>query len=572
MKKLWWVALVLVLWVKPTHAQDSTGMRLTDFSSDITINRDASLDVQETILVHYDTEHHGIFRTIPQEASFNGKRVTLPISGLRVTQDGQAATVDQSTDGHRTITAKIGDPDVLIDGDHTYVIRYHVAAAVNFFSNFDELNWNVTGTEWDLPIDAVEATLHVPDQSVTPTTLCYTGPKGSTVQNCQASSSGGQATYSAHDFLTVVSHWPKGVVTKPADYDQIRASGQWRYWLVWLWWFLAAALPLGTGWVMYRRWSEQGRDPEERATVIAQYEPPVDVRPSDAVIIMQQSVNKHSLPSTIVDLAVRGYLRIEEIEKKAFLNMGRHEDYALVAVKPADDHLRPYEQQLLSAFFDTASIKDDHGRVILSKMKSRQQKLYPLFQAVRTEMTTDVTTRGYFPNDPRKVRQMYLGIGIGIAAAGYLVTQLGELLPGGALILAAGVIAAGVIVAFFGYAMPKRTAKGAEADWHLKGFKLYLETAEKYRIQWQEKEHIFETFLPYAMALGVAEKWTKTFADVNLPAPSWYVSSTGTWNSLYAWNALSHFDTAMAAATIPASGGSAGGSGGGGGGGGGGGW
>ena len=129
-----------------------------------------------------------------------------------------------------------------------------------------------------------------------------------------------------------------------------------------------------------------------------------------------------------------------------------------------------------------------------------------------------------------------------------------------------------MIVIGFGMIMPRRTEKGAQADWQLKGFKLYLSTAEKYRLQWQEKENIFETFLPYAMALGVAEKWSKTFADVNLPPPSWY-SGTGTWSSIYAWQALSSFNSSLSSATVPSSGGSSGGfSGGGGGGGGGGSW
>jgi uncharacterized membrane protein len=91
-----------------------------------------------------------------------------------------------------------------------------------------------------------------------------------------------------------------------------------------------------------------------------------------------------------------------------------------------------------------------------------------------------------------------------------------------------------LVLLAFGAFMPKKTEKGVRALEHARGFREYLATAEKYRLQWQEKEHIFETFLPYAMVFGVADKWSEAFKDIALPPPNWYeggVSAAGQFNA-----------------------------------------
>ncbi len=573
-KTLAWVLFALMLLPIPAHGQDSSGLRITNYVSDITVNPNASIDVGETIYVTFDTEHHGIFRDIPLHATFNGQQVNLPISDIAVSQDGHAVKISTSVTDQDVEHIKIGDPDVLIRGDHIYTIQYHVAAAVNFFADFDELNWNVTGNSWEVPIQAVSATVHLMDTSITPTASCYTGPVGSTAQNCHSQATPGQSVFTANDTLTVISHWPKGIVTQPSNYDRLR-HGQSSRQILWaVLWIIAALIPVLAAGFMIRRWAEYGRDPAESSTVIAQYEPPADVRPAEAQVIMQENVNNRAVSATIIDLAVRGYLKITEISKPEFGGLSHFRDYALTQVKSADGDLRDYERRVLDVLFNMPEIKDDQGQTLVSRMKRKQSKVYIQIKAIMSAMSASVTTRGFFADDPRKIRQKYGAIGGGVAIAAYIVFKFSDVLPREFFIVGGGVGLAGLIIAVVGYFMPRRSATGAKADWQLKGFKLYLSTAEKYRLQWQEKQNMFETFLPYAMVFGVAEKWSKAFASMSLPPPSWYSGPAGqTWTSVYAWSALSHFNTAFAAVSIPSGGGSSGGgSGGGGGGGGGGGW
>jgi uncharacterized membrane protein len=137
-----------------------------------------------------------------------------------------------------------------------------------------------------------------------------------------------------------------------------------------------------------------------------------------------------------------------------------------------------------------------------------------------------------------------------------------------------------IIIAIFSFIMPKRTVKGAELNWRIKGFKLYMETAEKYRQQFNEKENIFEKLLPYAMIFGMTKQWTKKMAQIygqeymNNYHPIWFVgSSFASFNMDGFVSNIESISRNISSSTGSSSGFGGGGfSGGGGGGGGGGGW
>lgn len=568
MKRIITLVLFGLLIGSPRFVSAQEAWNIPDYHADITVNTDASIDVHETIKVVFSEDRHGIFRDIPTTATFNGKKVALPITAIKVLQDGKPAIVDQSKNSSM-LKLTIGDPDELITGAHVYDIRYHVTGAVNFFDTFDELNWNVTGNAWPIDLTKVSATLHVPG-AVTPTTLCYTGPKGSTVQNCTGVATDGEARYSATDTLTVISHWPKGVVTKPLSYDQERRVSLTDQLLWWGSWVVALLMAFGTFLFMFRHWSEKGKDPDEPKTLIAQYEPPAGLLPAEATVVMGNSVPPRAITATIIDLAVRGYLRIEEREHQNVF--GKKKDFALLRVKPEDETLRDYEKAILQMLFAAKESQDETGTTLLSVMKKHVSKISVMVEAIKTGIAEGVNTRGYFIGNPVSTTAKYAVIGgVLIVTSMYVLVDFYASLPSWVLVLIVGVFGAGLSVSGFGLFMSRRSEAGAKAHWQLKGFKLYLTTAEKYRIQWQEDNHIFEKFLPYAVAFGVAEKWSKTFADVSMPKPDWY-SGSGNWNSIYAWHALNSFSTSFSSSTVPSGGGSSGGGSGGGGGGGGGSW
>lgn len=532
-------ALALAFLAAPAYAADTT---YTSFYSDIMVNTDTSISVTETISVDFDVEKHGIYRNIPYRYDTgNGGSVSVPIEDVSVLQDSSPATFTTSTQGNNVVL-KIGDANATITGNHTYVISYTATAAVNFFDDHDELYWNVTGDDWEAPILKVTATVHLPAGVATADVqaACYTGEQGSRRKDCEETTASSIVTFSASTFLTAVVGWPKGVVTKPADYDSVRSSADTdgsflpvsRTTILWI---IIGNLVAGVGILFWfiRWWSKNGRDPKSKGTVIAQYDPPDELRPGEVGTLYDEKAETRDVIASIVDLAVRGYLVIEEIEKTKVFGFGGGKDYRLVRKKQPDQALKPYEEKLMASLFE------DGDTVTLSDLKGSFANDLRAIQKLMYEQTL---TDGYFSANPDAVRKKFFFIGLALFIVGGMAMFVGVfVLP-----------LAGIALMLMAKAMPQRTAKGVDAAWHARGFREFLHTAERYRLKWQEKEHIFEQFLPYAMVFGVAEQWTKTFKDIAMEQPGWYHGSPGsTFNSLVLWSALSNFSTTATQSFVP---------------------
>jgi uncharacterized membrane protein len=127
--------------------------------------------------------------------------------------------------------------------------------------------------------------------------------------------------------------------------------------------------------------------------------------------------------------------------------------------------------------------------------------------------------------------------------------------------------------------MPAKTGQGVLVHEKIEGFRRYLSVAEKDRLEFhnapEKTPELFDRFLPYAIALGVEDKWAEQFKDLELPERDWYTGSPGTaFTAAALVSDLSSFTGDVSAAAAPKSSGSSGGgfSGGGFGGGGGGSW
>ena len=509
----------------------------TAFHSDIQINTDASITVTETITVNFSDPHHGIFRNIPfRFTTLDGGSASIPLVLQSVRQDGQSAHFSSYTDGN-DLVVKIGDPNKTISGSHVYGITYMAQAASNFFSDHDELYWNVTGTDWDEPMTNVSATVTLPSGVAADTdvqTACYTGPTGSTATDCTQEHTTSQATFSAHDYLTIVVGWPVGLITKPANFDTLRAAGTGsgsnngdvsNFLVVLVIIMLVIAAPVI--FLFFAKFKKK-----DRRAIIPQYDPPTDVRPAEAAKLIGVLEQGKKISAMIIDLCVRGFIRIEETEEKILLGLAHSKGRDLVEVKPGDSSLRKYEQKLLDAIFRQEDYPAQNGRIALSTFTKHRTSTYEAFEDVIDELNAYCEERGWYAPQP-----------------GWR--------------------------SIFGN---QPTQSGLDAAWQLKGFKLFLKTAEQYRIQWQERQGIFEQFLPYAMVFGVAKHWSETLAPMVTTPPNWYRGDfSNGYTSMMLYSSISSFSvqvssSAVSGAASSSSGFSGGSSGGGGGGGGGGGW
>lgn len=527
----------------PVQADELT---IPQFRSEIAVRSDASIAVTETITANFPSARHGLYRTIPFRYQPSGQPVVaVPIAIEAVTQDGATIPYTVRPVGG-AVVVKIGDPGRTITGRHVYAIRYTAQAAVNFFSDHDELYWNVTGQDWPSDPAQVEAVVTVP-AGVAATDLratCYTGRTyGSTERACQSEAGPGQARFAASQALTIVVGWPTGIVTKPGNYDQLRHAGTtvapvrpalpYRTVVVLI--LANVALPLLAAWFLLWWWMRHGRDPLGRRALMVEYDPPPGLTPAETGVVMDERADLRDVNATLIDLAVRGYLRIRELDRPAMLGFGHQRDYALERRKDyvADRTLAEHERLLLDGLFadgpeqKLSALKGTFAQHILDIQKSLYRTL---------------VTRGYFVSNPRTVRNIFLMVGAVILFVGfYLFSIRIYTLPLVALM-------------FFltSRTMPQRTPRGAEAHWQARGFKEYLAKAEKYRLHWQEKENIFERFLPYAMVFGVAEKWSRALAEMARRPPDWYSGQSGhAFNSLVLWSALSDLTAATTKSFAP---------------------
>jgi hypothetical protein len=597
--KLLVTSACLVLVVLVVAAPDAWGQTTERISSyDVAVDIDASGTLRVVETIDYDfgsSERHGIYRDIPERLRYDDTfdRV-YPIDVLSVEATG-GAPADyeiEHTDGLFRI--RIGDPDRTVTGRHTYTISYRVEGALNGFADHDELYWNAIGDDWSVPIGRARVAVTAPAD--VRRTACFAGLSGSR-QGCAASEVDGRtATFAQrgmwpYQAFTVVVALPKGAVS-PAPTPILEER-----------WSLARAftltaatggifaflMVLAIGFFVRLAW-RTGRDrrfaagqvdvlmgaPDgtpERAVPLfesggapVEFAPPEDLRPGQVGTLLDEVANPLDVTATIVDLAVRKYLVIEEIPKHGWFGKP---DWKLTRLKEADDDLMPYERRLLDGLFE------DGDEVRLSELKTRfVQRLHE----VQDSLYDDAVRRGWFVGRPDKMRARWTGIGIGLLLLGGAIefvairwTTLG-LLP-------IPLIVFGLLVAVSAHAMPRRTPKGTGVVRRVHGFRTVIATAETHMSRWAEQENVFTRFLPYAIVFGLTEKWAKAFAGLASESDtSWYVSTRP---FVYAdfGHAMDGFSTVAAgtiASTPGGSGGSGfgggGGAGGGGGGGGGGSW
>ncbi|MFA5052183.1 MAG: DUF2207 domain-containing protein, partial [Patescibacteria group bacterium] len=504
------IIMMVCLGLVPQTTQGQTTERITDFSAGITVAASGIVDIQENI--NYDfglTSHHGIYRYIPYRYTRSGATYNIRLAVSSITMDSGQNVPYTTTHENGNIVLKIGDADKTVDGIHEYSIRYTVQRAINFFDDHDELFWNVTGNGWEVPIEKATVTVIGPSafslEALQP--ACYTGAYGSTEQACTVEpyeNNGitviGDTALAAGEGLTFAVAWPAGTIQKPTATQNIR-------------WFISdnwpIALPFIVLIVMFYLWYTRGRDPKGKGTIIPIYEPPQSMTSIEMGTVLDEKLDPKDISSAIIQLAVRGYLKIREIEQKKLL--GKSTDYELVKLKEADENLKDYEQTVLNGLFESGSP---------STVSGLKNKFYKKLKDIRKQVYEAVVTDGYFPMNPDKVRNSY---STGGAVILFMVVIFGGVFKNGLAI--AAFIVSGVAILLMSRAMPRRSKLGVTALEEIKGFKWFLSVTETERLKFHnapaKSPQQFEQFLPYAMVLGVEKEWAKQFEGMYVTPPEW---------------------------------------------------
>lgn len=437
------------------------------------------------------------------------------------------------------VALKIGDPNKTVYGLQTYEITYTVNGIVNpsSFRNppntYDEINWNVIGTGWTVPIRDLTVTLTGP--ATVSDATCWTGSDYS-VKCPSATFSDVTATYSVPNLnpgsgLTVVAGWPPNTFSgggpilterhEPPAFFNPAGSG-----------VAAAVGVLGlAGLILAAR---RGRDQQyvgltpglspvsgqeatvgraTKAPIAVQFTPPAGVAPGMLGTLIDEKAENRDVTATIVDLAVRGYLRFEDTSRDG----GSDNNFKLERLRPGLD-LLPYEDRIFRRLFaeGKTTTRDDLEKRYFGADMAK----------TRTELYDAVTQAGWFKGNPESVRTVWRVGGLALFVAScFSIAFLGSVGLGPLSLVGCGLGIGALVVSRFA---PARTAEGHAVNVQAQGFRLYLETAEADQIKFEEGQDIFSKYLPYAVAFGCADRWAAVFRElaargVPLPQPTWYV-------------------------------------------------
>ena len=617
------IAAALLVLATPAFAQE----RILDFHSLIEVQPDSSMIVTETIDVRSEGNRilHGIFRDFPTRYKVprgGEKRVGFDVIDVQRNGRAEPFTREPIFGGVRV---KIGDAGTtLVPGQYRYVLRYRTTRQLGRFDKFDELYWNVTGNGWDFVIDRAQAEVRLPKPATYGERAVYTGAAGSTDAYARVVDEQRgvirfetTAPLQPRQGLTIAAAWPKGVIAETEE----------SYWLADFGPPLVGIVSLiGLCFFYWHAWRTVGRDPRP-GTVVPLFSPNDGLSPPAMRYIWKQGCDNRAFAAALVDLGVRGHLRIVEKDGGFFSSTKRWiEGLRSSADAPAE------ERSMLGALVlpgQQIEMQQKHHAKFSSAMSSLNSVLAEQHEGVMFKRNWGWALAGLalwllalwvtaaaVVAATGMVELLRVGVAVGATVTTAMLLMLVQqstslvrwALLAGAFVFGAGAIALGfpilaaafqsgwllplafplaglvlVISAFVWISAPTREGR-AVLD-RIMGFRQYLSITERDRLDRltapEDTPELFERYLPYAIALGVENRWADRFSGVLASASvaghsgfGWYSGSGSPWNDVQGFTSSigSTLASSIASAsTAPGSGGG-GSSGGGGGGGGGGGW
>ncbi len=406
------LAILCLIVATPAFARE---WHIQRFASNIVVAQDGTTTVDENLAVVFNGEYHGIYRDIPLEyPGPHGSNYELFLNVIAVTDGfGHQLKYESSTrNGSRHL--KIYVPGA-VDTTKMVEIKYSVKNAVRWFDSHDELYWNVTGNDWPVPIDSASAIiLFPPGATGNLRAQAFTGGYGSQTQDATVVVNGNVAKLQSNDSLmmreglTADVYITKGVLTEPSK-------------LTFAAWFLRSntivLLPVWAFVVMFFLWWSKGRDPKPDISVAPMYEPPKGMTPAEVGSLVDDSVHPRDITSTLVDLAVKGYIKIEETDSKGVFFS--HRDYIFHSLKDpgtwSSSALEAHERVMLNHLFAGGNTQ--------IRMSELRNQFYVAIPTIKEDILAELKSKGMYSVDPDSAHG-YVFLGVLFTAAPFIIVQL----------------------------------------------------------------------------------------------------------------------------------------------------
>lgn len=505
---------------------------IESFDSEIKVNEDASIDVQEAIVyVNNGKRVRGIYRDFP--TTYYKYKVFKYITGfdvISVERDGNPEDyhIEYVYGGYRVF---FGDKNIFLKpGKYNYKIKYKTNKSLGFFDEFDELYWNVNGNGWLMPIGKVTAKVVLPRGILQKDIILtgYTGFEGDSKKDYIAGFDAGGApifsstkSFSEGENLSIVVDWPKGFVVAPSKFDKIV------YFIKDNIWFLISLIIFFIFFILSINLYIKKRRTQKFGTVIPLFYAPKDLTPSDVRYIYEIGYDAKIFAAEIINMAVNGLIIIK-YDKNKFFGGG---SYTLIKSENFDSHTSQKHGYLLDllfrnmSFFGATFTQADSIKLNQSNSKIIQKAV----EKLKTTLKNSFQVKCFLDN---------AGYAIFGGVISCLIVILGIFTESNAIW---GIFV--LVVAVFGlfsYLLSGYTKEGLKIKTEIDGFKLFLETTETDRLKVigtppTKTPELYEKYLPYAVALGVEKQWSKQFAKVfetmkqqgHPYMPIWFIGSGG---------------------------------------------
>lgn len=551
MKKILSSLLLLIAAALSANAQG--GYSIRHYSVSVLVNKDASLDITETIDVDFTESRHGIFRMIPYKYPMEKLPKGSEKADRQLESNGYAQTIIEninvenwdysvSTSGNYK-KIKIGDKRKTVFGMQQYVIHYRMLNAINFFKDKSELYFNIIGDGWDAIIDSVYFSINLYDGlPEAPAYFVATGPTGSQENNSLSQWSrnkilSGHSTTAlqANQGVTVGIVFPIDFLTKQ------------NYMLKGLSWLM---LPIVVFGLMFWIWKKWGKD--EDMPIVTQFYPPPGISPCIAGYIIDDRLDRKDLTALVPYWGAGGYLQVVEKKNESLFGLIKTTEYEFVKLKGLPSTAPYFEKIMFDGIFES------NDRVSLDSLKN---VLYKTMEKTKQQLEKEVDRSQYYEKYSRGFVFLFIFLGLILMITGGIILAKDW---GNPYWLPLATILSGVIIIGFGIFMAKKSARGNELYQQLAGFKEFIKKVEKDRLAQflKEDEHYFDTVLPFAIVFNVADTWKDKLAGLEVAPPAWYAGNYSSFNTVVFLNSLDKSMNAMSSSfySAPSSSGSSGGS------------
>jgi hypothetical protein len=496
------LSLIFLGVAAPAQAQRSDWY-IKDFYTEIKLALNETVSIQEDIWADAGNlpDKHGIFRILPKSFNTPTYREELPLEILEVSNGEGDDWIYKKSQENNTWVLKIGDPNRTVSGLHHFRLIYRAGNSVQNYESTDEFAWNVLGPDWQLEIDNFKAVVVFPEginsdnTEITISSGALDSRENSLTSwrwlDSQRLEIQSLETIKPGEGVTISAVFPKGIIT-PVSFP-LEPINPWRPIII-----SAALVAIATFFAIFS-WRRWGRYPIQKQTVIAEYNVPDNLSPIEVSALFAASqLSTNGLAATFVNLGVKNYLTIKQ-EKDRFSN----KIYFKRTDKAVGPDLYFAERELLEKIFengDTVELKK------ISGLSSLNLKL-------AGEIRQDFKKRGLIGPPLKKYSQA-----LRLAAA---VILLGSLVFRNPVVFFVA-LAIALIFIFLSY-QTVLSLDGAMLNHKIKGFRLYLDTAEKYRSRFQEEQGELTKMLPYAIVFGLTKKWLRLMESIQQENPNSFI-------------------------------------------------